>query len=468
VIVKVRRIIQVGVVVAALTLFGWLQTDATSAASPGPMLYQPEPVAQPLDLEAPIATTDQVQGLASSLLTPERTGAALGLAVFDLVTGEAIYQVDANQGHIPASTMKILTATAALDTFGSQATLATEVLLSVVDQGQATVYLRAGGDVTLSPDQGQVGEIMGRAGLAELATEAAVNLRSRGAGEVAVILDDTIFTGPTTLPDWGWWPGAPWAGPITAMAINGGHDGAGFDDTSYSIDSALAAAQQFAALLGQAGQDDQLALPTFEVAGPVTRGQTSGGAQVIARVESAPIGQLVAYMLEHSDNVLAEALGRVTAVELGLPGSFEGAGQAIVQVVGELGLPTTALVVMDASGLSPGSRVPPATLAELLAAVAKPADLEGSAELIGVLRGLAVAGLEGTLAGRLTEAPGAGNVRAKTGTLTGVAALAGIVQTAQGRELAFVLMADQTSQVPYGLVRDSIDQFTSGLAALGG
>jgi D-alanyl-D-alanine carboxypeptidase/D-alanyl-D-alanine-endopeptidase (penicillin-binding protein 4) len=64
-----------------------------------------------------------------------------------------------------------------------------------------------------------------------------------------------------------------------------------------------------------------------------------------------------------------------------------------------------------------------------------------------VLSGLPVAGWSGTLADRFqapagTGRAGVGVVRAKTGTLSGVNAMSGVVTTAEGRPLVFALLAD--------------------------
>ena len=79
---------------------------------------------------------------------------------------------------------------------------------------------------------------------------------------------------------------------------------------------------------------------------------------------------------------------------------------------------------------------------------------------------LAEAGLTGTLQNRFTSSPGTGVVRAKTGSLTGVTALAGVVITADGRPLAFAALVDG---MPYGpeAPQAAIDEFADGLAQCG-
>ena len=108
-----------------------------------------------------------------------------------------------------------------------------------------------------------------------------------------------------------------------------------------------------------------------------------------------------------------------------------------------LGVPTDHLSLYDGSGLSVQTRVAPAVLGRVLV-------LAGAADhpqLRPILTGLAVAGFSGSLEPPRFDAPGtsgaAGLVRAKTGTLTGVSAMAGTVEDAAGRQLVFVFVADQ-------------------------
>ena len=419
------------------------------------------PVAATLDPTAPQPTAQQVSGAAAGF-TPETTGPGFGCQVVDLLTGQVIYQSDAAAPRTPASTLKILTAAAAVATLGADATLTTSAVMERQTADLATVTLVAGGDVLLGPGESQAGEVVGRAGLGDLASQVAVELRARGVHQVKLTLDDTLFTGPNLIADWGWWSGAAWGGPVMPLAVNAGRDGPSFDQVNYSPDAAMAAAQQFGQLLATAGQDQGLALPTFDLAGSPTRAAASPEATLVGQIDSAPVGQLAGYMLAHSDNMLAEALGRAVARAQGLPVSFAGAGQGILQAITNLGVDTTGVSLADASGLSPASKIPPATLTELLVKVAGPE----AGELGAVSRGLAVGGLDGTLIHRLSEVPSAGNVRAKTGTLTGVTSLAGLVQTDGGRQLIFAAMADQTQEVGYDTARSAIDQFVHNLATL--
>jgi D-alanyl-D-alanine carboxypeptidase/D-alanyl-D-alanine-endopeptidase (penicillin-binding protein 4) len=419
-----------------------------------------------LDQAAAIPATSAVQALAEQSILIAELGdgatAGLSLSVRDLLTGEEIYGAGSGQALTPASTIKVLTAAAALTTLGPEAVFTTSASLSRGAGGGGTVTLVAGGDTTLAPDAGDPSQVMGRAGLGDLARAAAIELRRSGLVEVNVALDDTIFTGPSTRADWGWSSGTTWGAPATPLAVLDGRAGPAFDGVNYVLDPALVAAQQFAALLAQYAKDPATPLPPVSVVTTVQRAGEPARSRRIAAVDSAPLGELVGYMLRNSDNTLAEAIGRVVALARGQQGSFAGCAAAVTASLTELGLATAGLRVDDCSGLSHDSRVS----AGMLTGTLVMAGGAESARLGDVARSLPVGGLQGTLAERFAEAPGAGNIRAKTGTLTGVTSLAGMVQTSGGRQLVFAVLVNADPPVGASGARLAMDRFVEGLAGL--
>ncbi|MBK5249102.1 MAG: D-alanyl-D-alanine carboxypeptidase/D-alanyl-D-alanine-endopeptidase, partial [Actinomycetales bacterium] len=189
---------------------------------------------------------------------------------------------------------------------------------------------------------------------------------------------------------------------------------------------------------------------------------TSGAAE-LASVESAPLRDVVAYTLQHSENILSEVLGRMTADALGQQTSFAGAGVAVRDVLTGLGVDTTGMNLVDASGLSSLSTVTPRSLVQAVRLIA-----DGShPELLSVVHALPVAGLEGTLAERLADTDAAGVLMAKTGTLPQVVSLAGLVVTADGRLLAFAFIANNFERGAAYQARLAIDDWAAGLAGCG-
>ncbi len=197
--------------------------------------------------------------------------------------------------------------------------------------------------------------------------------------------------------------------------------------------------------------------------GNPTRTTAPQGALELGRVESATIAAVVRYTLHVSENTIAEVLGRLVAVERGLPGSFQGAAAAVLAQAAYDGVDVAGARLDDCSGLSARSRIPARVLVDAVRVASQP----GGEELLPVLNDLPVGGWLGTLADRYTSGPGQGLVRAKTGSLPGVTSLAGTVQTVDGRLLAFAVMADETPAGGQLRPRAAIDAFVQRLAGCG-
>ncbi|WP_369824657.1 D-alanyl-D-alanine carboxypeptidase [Cellulosimicrobium sp. CUA-896] len=172
---------------------------------------------------------------------------------------------------------------------------------------------------------------------------------------------------------------------------------------------------------------------------------------------------MVAYLLQHSDNTLTEVVGRVVAVDAGLPGSAEGAVRAVRAAVEGLGVDLAGAELADLSGLGDGSVLTPRQLADVVDLLADP----DHPQLRPAAVGLPVAGLSGTLDDRFLANAGRGVVRAKTGSLPDVASLAGTVVTADDRLLVFALMTDAVPDGGTYGARIILDDFVASLAACG-
>ena len=189
------------------------------------------------------------------------------------------------------------------------------------------------------------------------------------------------------------------------------------------------------------------------------RGESASTAKVLGSVESAPLSEIVAYFLQHSDNTITEVVGRVVAIDAGLPPTFDGATQAVRASLTRLGVDMTGAVLTDCSGLGDGSLASADQLAAVVALLADPAHPNLRAGAVG----LPIAGLSGTLDDRFLESPGRGLVRAKTGSLPNVTSLAGTVVTAQDRQLVFVLLADAVPDGGSSGAKKIMDTFVGGL-----
>jgi len=365
---------------------------------------------------------------------PALGGSVAGI-VLDVATGTPIYDGRSGTPITPASTTKLVTATAVLATLGPDARLVTRV---VRGGSPGSIILVGGGDPTLAgpgTSAAEQKEIYPRpASLARLAVSTAKALKAAKTTSVNLSYDASLFTGPRTAP--GWKPTYIPEGsvaPVTALMMDEGRmrNGARYPDP------ARATADAFAALLRKNG---------IKVGKEIGQAKAAPTAQELAREESGPVYALVERMLTHSDNDLAEALARQAAIKQGLPHTFAGVPASVGRVLTRLGI-TGGVEVHDGSGLSTRNRITPSALAHILAAASSPAH----PELHSLISGLPVAGFTGTLHDRYKKSDskaGAGLVRAKTGTLNGVNTLAGIAYTPEGRLLTFAFMADQVANPP--------------------
>ncbi|MGZ6746061.1 MAG: D-alanyl-D-alanine carboxypeptidase/D-alanyl-D-alanine endopeptidase, partial [Nocardioides sp.] len=183
----------------------------------------------------------------------------------------------------------------------------------------------------------------------------------------------------------------------------------------------------------------------------------------LAEVDSPPLAQVVEETLTNSDNEAAEVLAHQVGLATGNAASFTGGVRGVLAALTGLGVPVDGAVLHDGSGLSRLDRLDPGTLAAVLQA----ATSTDHPELRAVLTGLPVAGFSGSLADRFAESapPGLGRVRAKTGTLSGVSALAGVTTDLQGHPMVFVLMADRVAYEDTDEARTALDRLAASLAA---
>ncbi|WP_431959298.1 D-alanyl-D-alanine carboxypeptidase/D-alanyl-D-alanine endopeptidase [Actinacidiphila sp. bgisy160] len=397
----------------------------------------------------PVPTTSGLAGRLGPLLHDGGLGAVTTGAVVDAVSGRTVWGQSPGTPAVPASTTKVATAVASLSLLGADHRLTT----SVVAAGKDRVVLVGGGDPTLTA-RAKPGGGWTAASLRTLASDTARALRAKGVRSVQLTYDTSLFTGPAVHPI----GHNDNIAPVTAlMADEGRSDGKSFKGpVARQWDPAASAASVFADLLRGRG---------IKVVGAVKSGKAPArtrAADLLAEVRSAPLADLVERMLTNSDNDIAEALARHTALAADRPGSFSGGARAIGSALRELGLPLKGARFADGSGLSRADHLTAEQLAGMLALAADP----DHPELRPVLTGLPVAGFTGSLRERFTSAGGAaGLVRGKTGTLTGVNALAGTVVDADGRLLTFAFLTNGTTN-PVA-AQSALDRLAAELATCG-
>lgn len=397
---------------------GGAHHDGTAPDGPAPAPSAPavlKALGATTGLTAPAGTSGLEAALAPLLDVPA-LGSVRTAVVVDTATGKQLYARGAGTPMTPASTVKIATTVAALSALGPDHRIATTVTLS---PDSRTLTLVGGGDPTLD-----------ERALRALAADTARSLRDGGTGTVRLTYDTSRYSGPPLHPIG---PNENIAPVSALMAGEGRLDASDKGPAPRTDDPAGDAARTFAGLLGDAGVATRSA---------PSSGRSVAGSRTVATHLSKPLSALVERALTNSDNDIAEALARQTALKAGEPASFAGSRRAVTARLKALGLPLTGARLSDGSGLDRADRVTAGLLARLLALAAGP----DHPELRHVLTGLPIAGFSGTLGDRYSPtSPATGLIRAKTGTLTGVNSLAGTAVDARGRLLAFAFLASGTT-----------------------
>lgn len=386
--------------------------------------YQPAfELQEPTSVMAPVSAGEADMAALNAALTAAASNEALGTfhgRVTNATTGEVVWEQAPGQALTPASSTKILTAAAAILTLEPDATLTTDV---VEGAHPGEVVIKAAGDVWLDD-----------AALTNLADQLPDGITQVG-------IDTSVWQGDEILP--GWNPtniDAGYIAPLQPAMIHGGRIGETSGDVPRSHTPALDVAQ---ALADRVGADT------------VAVGPAPADAETLASVDSPPLATRVEDMVKWSDNVMAEAIGREVAIDYGAEPTPAGATRATLEILSDAGFAVGGTELFDNSGLSTDNLIPPALLDDILLAAVTDEPLRE------LLRTLPVAHGDGTLIERYEDLPGRGWVRAKTGTLTAVNALAGTAVGESGTVYTFAVLSngwDNTLET-----RRALDEFASHL-----
>ncbi|QRZ61747.1 D-alanyl-D-alanine carboxypeptidase/D-alanyl-D-alanine-endopeptidase [Rothia sp. ZJ932] len=365
--------------------------------------------------------------------------------VEDPATGEVLYSRNDAEPRTPASNLKFLIDYTVLRTFSLTDTFTTSTVL----EGE-TITLVAGGDTLLSTGVSDPQSIVGRAGLQTLAQDTIDALTAQGgSGTYEVNLDTSAFSGPSANPKWSQEDTAsgfvsdvhPIALYSHSIPVNGAPTENRYDNAADSAHRAF-----IDALNALAPQDTSFTTGDNTPASP--------DAQQLSTVESAPVYEQSAYMMQVSDNLLAETLGRASALKSGKEGSIDGAISHVEEVLTHDGFTTQGLTLKDLCGLLPTNKVTNQLITEIITSMMQ--NEHGTAH---GLDSLPIAGGTGTLTSRFDdpdESGAQGYVRAKTGTLNDVLSLSGYTVTPGEQVLVFSIITndvDNTSQAKNTLDR---------------
>ncbi|HTH67432.1 MAG TPA: D-alanyl-D-alanine carboxypeptidase/D-alanyl-D-alanine-endopeptidase [Rhodanobacter sp.] len=422
---------------------------------------------------------------------PRFAAASWGIAVVSLDSGRTLYAHRADQLLQPASTAKLFTAALALSVLGPDHRIPTRLLA-----GERIAHGRLNGPLIL---YGMGDPTLGTAGSADWADQLASQAAARGLRFVHgdLVADDSYFAGPPYGSGWEAGDLQSWfAVPSSALSVQ-----ENTVDITVNPGSAPGrpARLEFAPADARPDLDDQLltgaahtpndinlyrapGAPTLHAFGNIAadapaqhfklamtdpallagrqlrralkrRGIHVGGklrvvhwpqqeaariaqAGVLGEVWSPPLREIVQRGLKRSQNLYLQNL-LLGVGATGTPGfsSAERRGvEALQRLLLHIGIPPTASLIEEGSGLSRRNLVTPNALARLLGYLAA----QPYAEMLR--QALPVAGVDGSLAGRMRHTAAENNVHAKTGSLAYVHALAGYVTTAAGERLVFAIM----------------------------
>lgn len=432
-------VVLLAAVVAAASVVVARQSGDQVAVPPAPAPASAQPAVVPVTDTAAKPTPRALAAALAPVLADPNLGMFTG-RVSDAMSGEVLWEQGARIPMQPASTNKTLTAAAALLALDREDRLTTRV----VTPRPGVVVLVGGGDQTLSAaPHGEDTWYRDAARIVDLADQ----VRRSGVTVKTVQVDVSAYPGPSMAV--GWDPldidGGDIA-PIESVMLDGGRTQPVSVESRRSKTPALDAGRALASAL-------RVDPATVTVLPSAARGRE------IASVQSPPLMQRLRDMMNFSDNVMAESIGREVAAALGKPQSFDGAAEAVLATLKKAGIDTAGARLLDSSGLSVDDRLTAATLDEINVAAAG-TEMPEMRPLVDLL---AIAGGSGTLSYRYHDTSAAGYLRAKTGSLTGTNTLAGIVTDSDGRVLTFALLSNDAG--PTG--RTALDAFAATLRSCG-
>jgi D-alanyl-D-alanine carboxypeptidase/D-alanyl-D-alanine-endopeptidase (penicillin-binding protein 4) len=168
----------------------------------------------------------------------------------------------------------------------------------------------------------------------------------------------------------------------------------------------------------------------------VTRseGTLPTGAQTIC-TRTHTIEQVLSKMLKESDNLYAEAMFYQLAASGNRKATAKTGREQVNRLIQKMGMNPGNYYIADGSGLSLYNYVSPELEVAFLRYVYRNGNIYSQ-----LLPSMPIAGVDGTLENRMRTGFARGNVKAKTGTVTGVSALAGYLTAANGHRLCFSII----------------------------
>lgn len=457
---------------------------------------------------APKTVAELQTRISQILAKPELSSAMVGIKVASLDTGRVLFEENAAKLLRPASNMKIYTVAAALDRLSPDYRFNTSVFAAArpdsagIVHGDLRIYGRGDPSIAARFNNGDYLK-----GIDDLAARIVAAGVKRVEGDL--VGDETYFVGPKYGSGWEW-EDLTWyyGAEVTPLTINDNaldlfikpgpgvgqpalittgppdplltvvnrvttsakgvrreisiHRGLGentititgsipVDDPGYTGGIGIShPALLFVYLLRNSlAQKGVVITGKSRVTGEnVFSFVSSAAEQEVASLQSPPFSVIAAQTLKPSQNLYTELILRtlgkaapgVPATPITNPTSEQLGLEAVKTFLKTTGIRPDSLVLDDGSGLSRGDMVTAEASVQLLTFMSKH-------RYANVFReALPIAGIDGTLRNRLKGTAAENNLRAKTGSLSSAASLAGYVTTAAGEKLAFSIMVNNYSR----------------------
>ncbi|MDD5608210.1 MAG: D-alanyl-D-alanine carboxypeptidase/D-alanyl-D-alanine-endopeptidase [Ignavibacterium sp.] len=373
-----------------------------------------------------------------------------GIIVYNPLTQDTIFSVNEKRQMTPASLTKLFTTAVALNIMGEEHQLSTKLFTDDMNLSDKVVngnlYIKGYGNPTFSDFdlQGMINELI-----------------SKGIEKITgnIIGDDTYLDNIYTREDWIEGEGSniklP---PISALVLDRNKTVTRKKMrkrfryiTEMAKDPAIFAANRLFTKLKE---------NNIEVGGNSQKGKTPDKSILISQ-KSIFLNELIALINKHSDNFLAECLFKTLGAEAtGEQGNSFYSQQAIQKFVKDNNIYFYGTEIVDGSGISRSDKVTPLSINGVLEKMYF--DLN---HFDAFYNSLSIAGVDGTLRGRMSGTFAENNFRGKTGTLNGVSGLAGYFTTPDGEDYIVTIMFEFTKG-GWGYYRDIQDQIVEVLSEL--
>jgi serine-type D-Ala-D-Ala carboxypeptidase/endopeptidase (penicillin-binding protein 4) len=463
-------------------------------------------------LESRASSLETIQTMiAQYLKRPGVRSALWGIQIMDPGTNSVVLEVNPDKTFLPASVLKVLTTSTALEKLGPDFKYRTGVYTNgTIDSDgtlQGDLVLVGRGDPNLTDPYG---ELLEKPALLELARE----LKGRGISRIQgdIIGDDSYFDSDSPVKGWTALAlKSLYGAPINALSVNNNVLWVYARPTKFNqkvivgvepqtsyfkirneaktgsrrarqtirvqlirrtntivVSGILPAnktasqpvlleraAEVAANMLQEALQSEGITVHGKVQAihyGDVSEDQRKSW-KLLAEHQSPPLIRALEIINKKSQNLHAEMLLRTLGAEFKGSGTNEAGLQVVKEFLVDSGIESERIKLNDGCGLSRENLVTPRFQTSLLSFLSQ-------RYYFDLFRNtLAISGTDGTLKNRMSALDVRGSIHAKTGTLNGVTTLAGYMTTKSGRNLIFSIFANRVNAV--ARVKKTIDEICS-------